>query len=231
MKQRNEKELEFFGKITAGITHEMKNVLAIIKESAGLMEDIMSLSAEASIPHQDKIQNSLTKIKTQVRRGVELTNRLNRFAHSSDETPAKIDLHETAEQLIALSQRFARLKNVVLKTGSPEKSDQPMPLVTHPIQLQMALFLCIQCCLDVMPSGGEITISLEKKGAKIAIHNTCKGDLTERIERVGMIPSSANWSELKEISDYLQGTTEIDEANAVVKLILPEEINETPDSV
>ena len=46
MKQRNEKELEFFGKITAGITHEMKNVLAIIKKSAGLMEDIMSLSAE-----------------------------------------------------------------------------------------------------------------------------------------------------------------------------------------
>ena len=231
MKQRNEKELEFFGKITAGITHEMKNVLAIIKESAGLMEDIMSLSAEASIPHQDKIQTSLTKIKTQIVRGVELTNRLNRFAHSSDETSAKIDLNETAEQLIELSQRFARLKNVVLKIHPPENSAQPMPLVTHPVQLQMALFLCIQCCLDAMPSGGRITISFERKGKKITIHNACEGDPAERTERVGMITSSENWSELKEISDYLQGTAEIDEADAVVKLTLPEEINETPDSV
>ena len=231
MKQRIAKELEFFGKITAGITHEMKNVLAIIKESAGLIEDILSLSSEASIPHQDKIQTSLTKIKTQIERGVELTNRLNRFAHSSDETPAKIDLHETTEQLIALSLRFARLKNVVLKTDPPEKSDQPMPLVTHPVQLQMALFFCIQCCLDVMPSGGEITISLEKKGAKIAIHHTCKDDRAEKIERVGMMTSSANWLELKEILDYLQGTTEIDELNSRVNLFLPEEINETSDSV
>jgi hypothetical protein len=195
------------------------------------MEDIMSLASETIRPHQDKIQNSFNKIKAQIERGVELTNRLNRFAHSSDETPAKIDPVETTEQLIALSSRLARLKNVVLKTGPPEKSDPPLTLVTHPIQLQMALFFCIQCCLDVMPEGGEITISLERKGAKIAIHHTCKGDQAEKIEHVGMIISSANWLELKEISDYLQGTTEIDELNGSVNLFLPEAINEPSDSI
>ena len=30
-------ELAFFGKIAAGVTHELKNVLAVIKESNGLM--------------------------------------------------------------------------------------------------------------------------------------------------------------------------------------------------
>ena len=39
MKDNENGEIVFFGKITAGITHEMKNVLAIIKESSGLVED------------------------------------------------------------------------------------------------------------------------------------------------------------------------------------------------
>jgi hypothetical protein len=38
----------FMGRITAGVTHEMKNVLAIIKESAGLMEDFLKISQDAA---------------------------------------------------------------------------------------------------------------------------------------------------------------------------------------
>ena len=123
MNRWEDKQVAFFGKITAGITHEMKNVLAIIRESSGLMEDIMSISPEAVIKHQEKIQNSLARIKDQIKRGVELTDRLNKFAHSTDETIAKIDLQEAVEHLTTLAQRFARLKNVVLKTGPAEEAD------------------------------------------------------------------------------------------------------------
>ena len=31
--------LQFFGKVSASISHELKNVLAIINENAGLLED------------------------------------------------------------------------------------------------------------------------------------------------------------------------------------------------
>jgi hypothetical protein len=31
--------LQFYGKITASVSHEIKNVLAIINENAGLLED------------------------------------------------------------------------------------------------------------------------------------------------------------------------------------------------
>jgi signal transduction histidine kinase len=230
MKQRNEKELEFFGKITAGVTHEMKNILAIIRESTGLLEDIMSLESETAMPHQNKIQNSFTKIKTQIDRGVELTNQLNWFAHSADKSPIKIDLFKTTRHLITLCQRFARLKNVVLKTGSPEKSDHTVTLVTHPVQLQMALFYCILCCLDVMSNGGEITIVFERKEEKILIRNICTDDLAGKIEDVNMVTSSGAWLELKKITNYLHGRTEIDGLNGSVNLYLPEEINETSDS-
>ena len=37
----HKKELEFFGKVTACISHELNNVLSIINEYTGLLEDLM----------------------------------------------------------------------------------------------------------------------------------------------------------------------------------------------
>ncbi|MCP3901564.1 MAG: sensor histidine kinase, partial [Desulfobacteraceae bacterium] len=39
----------FFGKITASITHEIQNVLAIIKENAGLMEDFLLINQSGEV--------------------------------------------------------------------------------------------------------------------------------------------------------------------------------------
>ncbi len=52
MNNRDLSETAFMGKITAAITHEMKNVLAIIKESAGLMEDLLSVAKDDSFQHE-----------------------------------------------------------------------------------------------------------------------------------------------------------------------------------
>jgi len=39
-----ENALKFFGKMTASISHELKNVLAIINENAGLLEDLCAMA-------------------------------------------------------------------------------------------------------------------------------------------------------------------------------------------
>ena len=212
------KEVVFFGKITAGITHEMKNVLAIIKESAGLMEDIISLSPEGSIPHEEKIQTSLARIKNQIIRGVGLTDRLNRFAHSPDESPAKVDLIEMVERLIALSERFVRQKNVVLRMSAQKKSGLQMNIVTHPVLLQMALFECFQCCLDVMPSGSEITIEFQKNREKNAIKITCESHVEDGIA------SSGRWPALQEIAAALKAVVEPDGFGRGIRFTFPEKI-------
>ena len=82
---RVNRQVAFFGRITASITHEMKNVLAIIKETSGLMQDILAFSNEGVCPHEDKLKGTLHTISEQIERGVELTSRLNRVAHDPDE--------------------------------------------------------------------------------------------------------------------------------------------------
>ncbi len=203
MKESDYKEIAFFGKITAGVTHEMKNVLAIIKESSGLMEDLMFMLQEAPLPHEEKIKKALSVIKEQIQRGVELTSRLNKFAHSTDETTSKIDLYETVEVLVDLSQRFARLKNVVLKLHPP---DQAIAVETNPVHLQMGLLACFECCLDLMSEGGRIDIHLSKTEDKIGVQLSCDGNFADKTEFFQNISSSEKWSRLENIAGLFGGT-------------------------
>ena len=224
MNESEGKEIAFFGKITAGITHEMKNVLAVIKESSGLMEDIMSLSPDALISYQEKFQTSLNKIKNQIERGIKLTDMLNKFAHSPDETIAKIDLQEIIEQFIALSQRFARLKNVELKAASQKHTGRQATLVTRPIQLQMALFAALECCLNAMSGGGVIHIGHDKITEKYNVHVLCEGDLSVRSEFLDKLSAFEKWPLLQHITAFLQGSAKLDESAHGIVISIPEEL-------
>jgi C4-dicarboxylate-specific signal transduction histidine kinase len=219
MSEYEQKEIEFFGKITAGSTHEMKNVLAIIKESSGLMEDLMALSQDTPMPHREKFQSTLSVIKNQVQRGTEISDRLNRFAHSTDAQVDKIDLHAAAEHLIFLAQRFARLKNVVLKTDPPSV---PMTVLVRPVRLLMTLFGCIECCLNILPPGSEIHLGVRKTDGGFALSVSCKGDVPPLSPLPQTLSTGGRWPDLKGIAESLGGSIELDAEDPCIRLYLPE---------
>lgn len=126
MSDPNLNEITFFGKITASATHELQNVLAIIQESAGLMEDVLTFSTAESESLRENLETSLAVVKRQLTRGIDLTTRLNRFAHSPDQPLDRIDLYEITEQMTVLSHRFAASKNVTLTNHAPDLSIQVM---------------------------------------------------------------------------------------------------------
>ena len=152
------------GKITAGMTHEIKNVLAIIRESSGLMEDLLSMRPDKSFLHQEKFLKTIATIQEQVNRGVDLTTRLNRFAHTMDEPTVAVNLNDILEQLVSLLERFARLKNVQL---SVMPAGQAQTIRTDPFRLQMVLSACVDALLNKLDAGGEVAFRpLEGKDAK-----------------------------------------------------------------
>ena len=132
----DKRELAFMGKITAGATHEMNNVLAVIKESTGLMEDILTLTDSGEFKHRDKFLRVVSGLSEQIARGVELSRRLNRFAHSMDEAVAVLDLNELLAQLYYLTARFARLRQVRFELAPPSGS---FLVRTDPFRVLMVL--------------------------------------------------------------------------------------------
>ena len=105
----------FFGQVSASFTHEMQNVLAIIRESSGLLEDLFAFAGPKDWAHLEKFNRSLQGIQNQVSRGLELMKRLNRFAHAPDLKWIKTDAWVHAELMVCMCQRFAVMKKVVLE--------------------------------------------------------------------------------------------------------------------
>ncbi len=155
------------GKITAGITHEMNNVLAIIRESAGLIEDILAINKEGPLPHQDKFGQALERIEAQVTRGVELNKELNRFAHSMDQPEAEMEISELLAHIQALNSRFARLKQVALQTSVSGEAGR---IRTNPFRLLQLFYLCVECCLERTEVGGEVVLSHENMDSGPAVN-------------------------------------------------------------
>jgi C4-dicarboxylate-specific signal transduction histidine kinase len=156
-------ETAFLGRISAGMTHEIKNVLAIIKESSGLMEDLLGLSRDTAFPYREKFQQVLATIRDQVGRGVELTTRLNRFAHSMDEPVAAVELNDLIGQMALLMQRFARLKKVQLQAVPAE---QPITVRSDPFRLQLVLAAGVDYLLAQSREGAVIRLEARRDGRR-----------------------------------------------------------------
>jgi len=161
-----DQETAFIGKITAGVTHEFMNVLATIRETSGLMEDLLALKRETPFPHREKFEKILTVIKKQVVRGMKISGSLNRFTHSMDEPESRVEINPLLDQLAFLVQHFANLKRVQLTV---EPVEPPPVIDTDPFRLQFILVACLEYCMGLTAEGGMITLQSRNIDRAIAI--------------------------------------------------------------
>ena len=194
-----QKEIAMIGRISAAMTHEMRNVLAIIRESSGLMQDILALSEESAFPHRDKFANALGKIEKHVRRGDELVTQFNAFAHSMDEPQDWVEVNEVTDQVAILMQRFARSKQVTLsaepRAGAPS-------VYTNPIRLMLALAACVEHLVDQGEPGDAIVIRPDKEKEKAVIEVLVK----KATGKAGRAPSDL--ADVREVLKALDGDVE-----------------------
>jgi C4-dicarboxylate-specific signal transduction histidine kinase len=151
-------EMAFLAKITASMTHEIANTLAIILESAGLLSDLLTLSPEGSFPHKEKFQRVLGNINDQVKRGVDISGRLNQFAHSMDEPLAVVNLPELLERVVLLMRRLAKRRGVEL---TAEAAGQDLAIMSDPFRLQLVLATVIEHLAEALESGGNIILQAQ----------------------------------------------------------------------
>ena len=168
MTEKSSDDARFLGKVTAVVTHDLQNVIAIIKETAGLMEDILLMNQGKESPFLEKFQKSLTTIKNQTIRGAVLIRNLNAFAHSPDYEEKEIDIVATSRMLSALIERKCKSSEVSIHT---ESSPLPAMIRTQPVRFEMALLAAIEIVMGWTKKGGRLTIVPEMKetGAFIKI--------------------------------------------------------------
>jgi len=207
------REAAFLAKITASTTHEIRNVLAIVKESAGLIEDLVRSYGKRGTLKEDKLFQAVGRIDAQVGRGAQLLTNLNRLAHGLDRTSEPVDLGASAQQVASLSERFARQRRQTVLVRTPE---EPLTATANALQLEMVLFAAVECCLEAMAEGGAVTIQPHESGGLPAVK------VTGEIDGVP-VPSdptaTAAWPRLATLGEDLNASVQVVEGSCTIRVV------------
>jgi signal transduction histidine kinase len=157
---------KFMGKMNASISHEIKNVLAIINENAGLLEDFTVMAEKGQPLDPERLKRVAGKIQHQVRRADRIIRNMNTFAHSVDEVRKKVDLGEVVAFMAALSERLAAMKGVVLEVTPPSR---PVAITTNPFLVENIIWRCLDFGMTAAGPGKTVVLTVDKddQGARI----------------------------------------------------------------
>ena len=202
------KESLFMGKVTASMTHEIKNVLAIIRESAGLAQDILTVAKESDFPHKEKLFGIMGKIDNQIERGADIVSRLNAFAHAPDRETSHEDLNTVLDQMVHLSHKLGR-SNGVSFIG--ERSDDAIMLDGNPMKTRMIIYQALEFLAPLIGKGAEIRLKPMKNpngSAAIEIFIKAAGSVEYSIEKIVGCPGWDSMGDELESENASMGLSE-----------------------
>lgn len=161
-KQLFERSLAFFGTITASLSHEMNNVLAIVNELNGLQEDCLIAAKRGRELDPDKLRGTVNSISAQIERGRSLVKQQNVFAHCVDQLESTLDAPAILGAVVALCERFARLRKIEIRYRPPA---EPVEIRGCAFDLQHLVYRSLELALASTPAGETVSIDLQRDAA------------------------------------------------------------------
>jgi signal transduction histidine kinase len=151
--------LAFFGQVNASISHELKNIMAIISETAGLLGDLSEMARGQAAVDPDMLTSSTESIVEEIQRGFTTIRQMNRFAHSVDTPIASVDLMEILDLVRNLSGYLAFAGKTNLHAG---EGAAPMAR-TCPFLLQTIIYQAVVQAFQNTGPGAELDISVQSQ--------------------------------------------------------------------
>jgi C4-dicarboxylate-specific signal transduction histidine kinase len=171
-------QLAFIGKLMASLSHENKNHLAIIKESCGLIEDMLMYEEPGQPADPDRYKKNFSVINERIAQAAEMCNFLSGFSHRMDQPLASISVTDVLQEKIYLFRRFATQKQVDLVASF----DENLPTIFNdPSLLQFAIFCIVWPALESMEPGNRILIKVVKNSQSVKVIINLEGKI-ERTE-------------------------------------------------
>jgi signal transduction histidine kinase len=210
--------LQYFGSMTASISHEIKNALAIINENAGLMGDLIALTERGRPLDPDRLKTISENIRRRVQHADDITRRLNRFAHSINGKVVNASVREIIESTVALANRIAAMKGITFTVPQ----DDSISITTIPFVLQNMLWICFDTIIQTHKSEENVNVDFSIKEVDFDVKITMKFSRTLANEALllKIIEDS------KPILLMLKAHIEADSQNSMLHIKIPQKFIE-----
>ena len=205
----------FFGMTNRLISHEVKNILAIISETSGLMNELVELSKEGRVLDPDKLCSLSESMIEDVQRANRIIRNMNTFAHSVDDFIREVDIRE----IVVLMMEVCPLESALRKTELSLVGGDACVIYTSAFFMENLLFHLINFSLRHSSSGKKIRISIKSKDGRSRI--TLSG-LASRITEEFPTPRETL------LAEALSAEIALDTKKGELYIKFPEGIEESP---
>lgn len=158
--------IRFFGEMCASVSHEIKNVLAIINENAGLLGDMVGMAEKGMPLAPERLLRVAQSIARQVTRGDGIVKGLNQFAHSADRASESVDVGELLRFMVNLAGRRIAMKGNMPQIQLP---DGAVTATTNRFFLENLIWHGLYRALEACPAEGTVLIVVEKSAQQVHI--------------------------------------------------------------
>ncbi len=223
-KQLHAGELAFFAKISASISHEIKNHLAIINEQNGLIGDLLHMAERGKPLSAERLAAVVRDVAKQVSKTDYIVRRFNTFAHTADSPVKSIDVPDFLNLLVELAARPARLKEM---SAALAPCPEHVLIRTHPFEFLHVLYSCLNSLFNHAAPGDRVIISLVSEREQVRILMAVEGEAGE-----GHCPTPDALSEdgsLRLLLDRLQARLPADHEQSALALVFPVDLDPEAD--
>jgi signal transduction histidine kinase len=151
-------KLAAVGQLTAGIVHDVKNPLTVVKGMAELL-----ISDEAT---PDALAEELTLIRDSVTKANVILSDLLTFARQSKPEMEQRDMRETVEAALRLTAFPLRKAHIELTKELPDES---LMMTYDNQQIEQVLVNLVNNAIQAMPAGGKLWVRLAQSDGMVAL--------------------------------------------------------------
>lgn len=148
--------MHYFSTMSASATHEIKNNLAIINETAGFLGDLAGMAEKGHPLSLERIKDISQKLIKQVRRADLVLKKINHMSHGVGKPMETVDLEKTLNFVLDLGFRLIEKTGVCVKVISPPF---PVEVTTHLFYLENMIWRAIESACAAAEGERQVTIS------------------------------------------------------------------------
>jgi signal transduction histidine kinase len=153
----NRDDLTFFGKVNASISHELKNSMAVISETAGLLHDLTNMAVKGQKLELGMLKTCSEDIIEEIQRGFAIIKQMNTFSHSVDDPVKKVNLLDVIDLMVALA-KFLSFASKIRFDPMPEDATV---VLTCPFRLQNLIYQALVFAFESAGPDNQIVVGLK----------------------------------------------------------------------
>jgi two-component system NtrC family sensor kinase len=177
-------KLAAIGQLSAGIAHEINNPLAIIRQEAEWMQQVLKKSAAAAAKEMEELQSSLHQIVQQVDRCTEIIRNLLDFARKREPVIQPVDVNRILEDMTMLVEKEARHHNIKIV----RQYDRNLPVIySDAPQLRQVFLNLLTNAAHAIEKDGAVTLATgggPNGSVHIMISDTGCGIAPENLKKI-----------------------------------------------